>query len=164
MSNRAQFYFAAVAAQYIAAGRGRLTIVSVKTGCRFTYQLHKPKPRDDSGAAVPIFVSVLSGPSNEADYTYLGCLWPAYRGEDAPSDAFVYRHGAKSTVKPTAASAKAWAWFTSMLQRRAAANQPFDPKVVEVWHEGSCGRCGRPLTVPKSIALGLGPVCASKGH
>jgi hypothetical protein len=30
---------------------------------------------------------------------------------------------------------------------------------VEVWHEGTCGKCGRALTVPSSIENGLGPEC-----
>ena len=29
----------------------------------------------------------------------------------------------------------------------------------EIWHEGKCGRCGRKLTVPESIACGFGPEC-----
>lgn len=33
------------------------------------------------------------------------------------------------------------------------------PPSLEVWHEGRCGRCGRALTVPESIASGIGPVC-----
>jgi len=28
-----------------------------------------------------------------------------------------------------------------------------------VFHEGACGRCGRTLTVPESIASGFGPEC-----
>lgn len=31
---------------------------------------------------------------------------------------------------------------------------------IEIWHHGRCGRCARPLTVPESIQLGLGPECA----
>jgi hypothetical protein len=34
--------------------------------------------------------------------------------------------------------------------------------VVEFWHEGKCCRCGRKLTVPASIASGIGPECATK--
>jgi hypothetical protein len=30
---------------------------------------------------------------------------------------------------------------------------------LEFWHEGRCGRCGRRLTVPDSIASGYGPEC-----
>ena len=47
----------------------------------------------------------------------------------------------------------AWLW------RRITSNTALPPK-AEVWHEGSCGRCGRKLTVPESIENGLGPVCA----
>lgn len=31
---------------------------------------------------------------------------------------------------------------------------------LEIWHEGICGKCGRLLTDPVSIARGLGPECA----
>lgn len=31
---------------------------------------------------------------------------------------------------------------------------------VRVWHTGRCGRCAKELSVPESIATGLGPVCA----
>lgn len=34
---------------------------------------------------------------------------------------------------------------------------------IEFWHEGSCGVCGRKLTVPESVAAGIGPECAGKG-
>jgi hypothetical protein len=33
------------------------------------------------------------------------------------------------------------------------------PNFIEIWHEGRCGKCGRTLTVPDSIANGLGPEC-----
>ncbi len=36
------------------------------------------------------------------------------------------------------------------------------PGTLEVRHEGSCGRCGRKLTVPASIDAGIGPECAGK--
>ncbi len=34
------------------------------------------------------------------------------------------------------------------------------PDVIEVWHEGGCKCCGRTLTVPASIELGMGEICA----
>lgn len=34
------------------------------------------------------------------------------------------------------------------------------PPEIEVWHEGACCYCGRKLTVPASIELGVGPDCA----
>jgi hypothetical protein len=48
-----------------------------------------------------------------------------------------------------------WLW------RRLTQGQDL-PDKVEVWHEGRCGKCSRRLTVPESIATGLGPVCASR--
>jgi hypothetical protein len=33
------------------------------------------------------------------------------------------------------------------------------PESLEIWHEGSCLRCGRKLTVPESIESGYGPEC-----
>jgi hypothetical protein len=36
------------------------------------------------------------------------------------------------------------------------------PDFVEVWHEGFCGKCGKRLTVPNSIEIGIGPDCIKK--
>lgn len=36
------------------------------------------------------------------------------------------------------------------------------PPKAAIWHEGACGRCGRPLTDPESIARGIGPECIKK--
>ena len=35
-------------------------------------------------------------------------------------------------------------------------------RTVRCLHSGSCGRCGRKLTVPESIDTGLGPECAGR--
>jgi hypothetical protein len=31
---------------------------------------------------------------------------------------------------------------------------------TRIWHHGICGRCCKTLTVPASVATGLGPICA----
>jgi hypothetical protein len=124
--------------RFATAGRARLTLVSEKTGQRFTYQVKLKKGADDF-----FFVSVLTGSNNEADYTYLGYL----RG-----DVFVADR--KMRIGPDAPSRKAWDWFWGRLNRDQSLAQ------CEVWHEGRCGRCSRVLTVPASIMTGLGPVCA----
>ena len=36
------------------------------------------------------------------------------------------------------------------------------PDGYSINHSGACGRCGRELTTPESIKIGLGPHCASK--
>lgn len=132
---------------YILGGHGTLTVESPKTGARFTFRCHRPGPATKPGAhPVPVFVSVLSGPNNEADYRYLGAIF-----EDSK---FVITK--KSKISPDAPSARAFRWFW---ERAIAGSFPAD---LRVYHHGTCGRCGRMLTVPESIETGLGPVCAAK--
>jgi hypothetical protein len=129
--------------RFALAGNARLTLVSGKTGRRFTYRVRQFDPPD--GRPTPHFVQVLTGADNDAAYSYLGAV---FNRRD-------YRRTAKSKIAADAPSAKAWAWFWP----RALAGAL--PTELEVWHEGRCGRCGRALTVPQSIETGFGPECAS---
>lgn len=122
------------------AGRAIFTVVSKKTGSRFTYKIRK----SDDGKLH--FVAVLTGPENTSDYTYLGTIF----GERD------YRHGRKSRIGFDAPSAKAFEWFWNQAVRFGKLDQ------VEIYHEGRCCRCGRALTVPESVAAGIGPECAGK--
>lgn len=126
--------------EFVTAGNARFTLVSVKTGTRFTYKVRKAQ------AAPVSFVSVLTQADNENGYTYMGIL------KDNK-----FSHTAKSRVTAAAPSAKAFDWVWRQVEERKAL-----PAQVEVWHEGRCGRCGRALTVPESIARGIGPECFSK--
>lgn len=126
---------------FLLSGNVVFTVVSRKTGARFTFKVRQPKL--DS----PHFVSVLTGSDNDSDYSFLGSIF---------ADG-TYRHGRKSTIGQDAPSARAFAWFYGMLSDpdRLAAQ-------AEVWHEGRCCRCGRRLTVPSSIEFGIGPECAKR--
>jgi Family of unknown function (DUF6011) len=128
-------------ATFILAGNATFTIASQKTGARFTFRVRAKDKENPSFW----FVAVLTGNDNENDYEYLGTL-----GNGA------YRHGKKSRIAPDAGSAKAFAWFWKMLQGGEL------PAVCEFFHAGKCGRCGRTLTVPESVASGLGPECATR--
>lgn len=135
---------------YIRGGRGRFTIVSRKTGERFTYRVSKPK--DDSlNGRTPLFIKVLTGGDNENAYTYLGCIWPEG-----------FAHGKKSTISTDAKSYTAFDWAYRYIQRLAETGQSLDETDLEFWHEGRCSKCGRALTVPESIEAGMGPVCAGR--
>jgi hypothetical protein len=137
--------------QYVLAGRGTVTVRSVKTGQRFTFALGVPQ--DDKGMREdrhrPIFVKVLVGPDNTADYSYLGTLWTTAHG-GMPAG---FAHGRKSRIRHDAPSSKAAAWFFDRVLFDG------DLSACEVNHEGRCGRCGRTLTVPESVADGFGPEC-----
>jgi hypothetical protein len=178
--------------RYIMAGRvdaagnahgGRFTLVSRASGSRFTYRVKPPTAgkagapcrkcggsgcwqgrrnypcftckgtgvnEGAAGAGERLFVSVLTGSDNVSDYTYLGQILR----QPQPR----YEHGRKSRIGDGAPSAKAAQWFLSRLFGGG------DTSDVEVWHDGSCGRCGRDLTDPLSVSRGIGPECWEKMH
>jgi hypothetical protein len=143
MPDTARFANAPDARAFMLAGNATITLVSSTTGTRFTYKI---RAADDGDV---FFVSLLGGPDNETDYRYLGRIargvfW-AGRKIPKPGD-----------VGPEAPSSRAFKWAWEKLTKDLM------PATLEVWHEGRCGRCNRKLTVPSSIASGLGPECASK--
>jgi hypothetical protein len=126
--------------QFMLAGNATFTVRSEKTSTRFTIRVRKPN------ADTPHFVSVLSGSDNEHAYAFVGTIFA--NG--------TYSHGQRSRITPDAPAAKAARWVVE----RVIAGK--DLPNCELWHEGRCGRCGRKLTVPESIELGLGPECATR--
>lgn len=122
---------------YLLAGNAIVTITSTRTGVHYTYRIHQP---DDTS---PHFVSVLTGPNNTSDYAFIGTIF----------DRSVYRHGKKSHISAAAPSAIAFSWAWKHI---VACRIP-DSLVIQ--HSNTCGRCGRTLTDPDSLALGLGPIC-----
>lgn len=133
--------------RFILAGNATFTLKNVATGNRITYKVRQQLNED--GSYSPHFVSVLTGANNQDDYTYLGCIFDEAR----------YLHGRKSAIKPDAKTAKTFRWFWGIISNGLSV-----PDGVEFWHEGKCGKCGRPLTVPHSIETGIGPVCAIKNY
>jgi hypothetical protein len=150
---------------------------TVEVERRFTYRIQRAKPKDgEEDTHRPWFVKVLSGPQNTSDYQYLGTIF-----SDKFSGGITYRHGRKSKIHEGAASARGIAWFVRNLDRllelrvRLEKIGLFGREEVEAliadaekslnrlrfYHEGRCGKCARVLTVPASIELGLGPVCAA---
>lgn len=125
---------------YALAGSAILTVHNPHTGGRFTFRIRVSEPSPKYPNPVH-FVDVLSGPNNEADYTYIGFV--GERGRFIPS----------RKVSIDAPSVKAFSWFWTHVA---------DPSPVEVFHEGRCGKCGRTLTTPESIETGLGPVCSAR--
>ena len=131
--------------RFLFAGDAIFTIVSAKTGTRYTYSL----TRADFENKPPMwFLRLLAGPDNTANYTYMGRI---------DRDNGTILRTAKSAVSSTAPSWKAAQWALD----RAGSQTPHP--LLTIYHEGRCGACGRRLTVPDSIRTGLGPICAEKG-
>lgn len=164
-------------ARYVFGGHARFTVVSKKTGTRYTYRLSLPNSkckncgeplapgaRDCGKCAAPqaypapdpsvgpFFLKVLTGPDNEAAFEFVGTV----RLRDGyPS----YTHSRKARIGETAPSVVAAKWFFAQLAKDAGSKLD----ACEIFHDGTCCRCGRALTVPESVASGIGPICAEKG-
>jgi hypothetical protein len=144
---------ASSAFKFIMAGNAYLTLVSKKSGNRYTYRVNRSKDNEDQNTLFPTpakkpatwFVSLLKGPDNTNDYVYLGVI------QDN-----MFRLTRKSRMTSDSVPVKAFSWTFTKL---AANTLPDD---LEVWHHGRCGRCGRMLTVPESIERGIGPECVGK--
>lgn len=146
---------------FLTGGRAIFTVVSRRTGSRFTYRVSAPREDDlrPGQAHPPLFVSVLTGPDNTRDYTFLGTLFPSVpvRVGGRLSPSYAYRHGKKSRIGVDAPSAAGFEW----IWRHLTGGNP-QAEAYEFWHEGRCCRCARTLTTPDSVARGIGPDCADK--
>ncbi len=128
---------------FMLAGDATFTLVSSKTGMRFTYRVTAPRKdgKLDTDAEVR-FVKLLCGNDNENDFHYFGIIRNGH-----------FEHAQRKTrISVEAPGALAFRWFASNVESSA----------VEFFHEGRCGRCHRKLTVPESVASGLGPECAGR--
>lgn len=158
--------------EFVFAGNATFTLVSLKTGVRFTYLvrakkedlerheyereaiLHAAEHGTEMAFKPPFdvayFVNLLRGPCNESDFSYMGVL--------RRSPARFFWTQASGKVGRGAPAYKALVWMVDAMRcgREVLGRQ------LEVWHEGKCARCGRKLTVPSSIVSGLGPECAGR--
>ena len=133
------------ARNFILAGKAIFTLVSKKTGTRYTYKVtHK-----DANGPYPEkwFVSYLIGPDNWTNYRSIGQI---NKGNMTFS---LTRKAVEAGLSMHSAPVAAFNWTYDFV------NAGKEPVGVEVWHAGKCGRCGRLLTVPESISSGFGPEC-----
>ena len=129
-----------VSMNYAKAGRAVITVKSNKTGEHKTFKLTKKEyQRDDGELHVAYFVGIRRG----EDYKPMGTL---IAGEAKPN-----RITHESITKEDFAG---FAWMMRAIEAQD------DRGMAEIKHEGHCGRCGRELTDPDSIDLGIGPECA----
>lgn len=133
-----QIILTEVIRSFMLAGKAIFTLKSVKTGQRFTFKVKKAK------GDRPGLYWVSTG-INGQSFSFMGALKP-----EGYNVARVYQGDVKAS--------QAFAWFISHLK------EDFLPEVIEFWHEGRCGRCARLLTVPESIAAGIGPECIKVQH
>src|SRR4051812_27477464 len=141
--------------RFVEAGNATITVVSKKSGTRYTFRFSRPSAADtqmhnQAFSARPIWVSLLAGTDNESNYSFMGTIFPTRCMWDV-------RRSAKSKVGEDAPSWSAMMWFVESVYKHPERLVEH----AEVWHEGRCGRCGRKLTVPESIMTGFGPECSA---
>lgn len=130
--------------RFVLAGKAIFTLQGKDSRYTFRVNRAEPKPGYTNHA---YFVSLLTGPDNLSDYTYVGLLME-HSGE--------VRITRSSKYRPDSQPVRAFNWAMSRIWR----GLPIDPAVF--YHIGRCARCGRALTVPSSVESGLGPECAGK--
>lgn len=94
------------------------------------------------------FVKYLTGSDNTRDYSYLGLL---------NVENVQVRTTAKSKLNDNNLVVKLLNRTLALIW--AGDVNPMTEKGFGLHHEGRCGKCGRVLTTPTSISLGIGPEC-----
>lgn len=122
---------------YVTGGKGVVTLKS-PTGVHHSYSFRKPR---DDNKFIPntLFVYVLAG---EHRWLYAGMV-TGRLFKLTQSSRFLYDSPQARGVR----------YILRMM---------YDDKLqtpMQLFHEGVCSICGRPLTSPKSIELGIGPRC-----
>ncbi len=117
----------------------------------YTFKVRGKPDRDDASRHV-YFVSLLTGPDNESNFTYVGILLPDNGGEIRMTSKSRYRDDAIPVQLVRRVMQRI---FTDTVH-------VMEEKGFRLHHEGRCCRCGRKLTVPESIESGIGPECAGK--
>ena len=118
---------------FIFGGKAFVTFLNTNTSNRFTYKVLKHKTDDI------YFVNVLTSPDT---YTFFG----TYRNGQ-------FRHSPKARISAEAQSVKVFQFVITKLATNTLSN------LIEIYHDGRCGKCGKRLTTPNSIQYGYGPEC-----
>lgn len=135
--------------RFCLAGNAMFTIVSKKTGERFTYKISRAENKFNKKEFV-WFVNLLTGPDNSNSYNCIGRL--VEHGEFNWDFVPTAKH--RNSKSP---SILGFRFFWDHLDRTLTLHER-----LEFFHAGRCGRCGRTLTVPESVESGFGPECAGR--
>lgn len=132
---------------YMFGGKAEFTLHSLVTDKHFTYRVIEHNQKQDETVR---FVFFLAGSNNDNDFSYAGTLKKKY-GE------YYHFNATKKSPNMSTPVMQAFGWFISRLNKDDIAEDQ-----IEFLHSGTCSACGRKLTTPESIRIGMGPVCRSK--
>lgn len=134
--------------EFILAGNALFTLKSLRTDAHYTFKVERRMRIDvATGKQVAVsppswIVKVLFRPANDdaRNYRYIGAI-----------NSNKYFARATNDPQPSAIGFQ-WCW-----EHLDRCGERF-----EFNHSGRCGRCGRLLTTPESVAAGIGPECQDK--
>ena len=127
--------------KFMFAGNAHFTLVSTKTNKHYTYHIAKKKGEN------VWFVKILDHHAHE----YVGYIRKV-------NNEYKYAKGNKGKYDMNDNRVISLMWFI-----RHMNDADINDKVV-MYHAGRCCKCGRVLTDPKSIELGIGPECAKLAY
>jgi len=151
---------------FINGGFGLITVTNTRTDkhvtLRFAEPTRKGQPRDPHA---PIFVSNFQGTRGDEHtkskraWAYFGCIWRQDRETKKPISPRFWYHSAKAKggIRFDSACTKTVEWLMDITSGKRTL-----PDYMQLWHEGTCCFCGRPLTQTESIKRGYGPTCAKQ--
>ena len=118
---------------------GEITIENSKTGEWRTFKI-KTQSRDSNFAPGKRIVSLLTGSDNTTSYTSFGFV----------NDGVIHIWNKKKT--------KTFYYYKNMLEEP----ERWEERGYVYQYAGTCRSCNRKLTTPRSIKLGIGPICEKK--
>lgn len=150
---------AALDMAFLLGGHAFFTVANGR-GDHYSFRVNAPKVEEGKPAGKPVwFVSVLTGPENTSDYTYMGIIAHVrFTAGDVHGERPEFRLTGKSTYNPDSKPVRVFQWAMSIMAGDRAL-----PEGWTIQHMGKCCRCGRALTDPESIRLGIGPTCREGG-
>ncbi len=140
---------------FLFAGDAIFTLLSA-SGQRFTYRVEKREfvRRGQTETETCYWVSLLTGPHNTSDYTYLGTLKTA-------QERRFYLSPKSRVTNEQRPSVAAVSWLLARIElwEQGQTQANLLPPGMKFYHAGLCGRCKAVLTDPNSIEQGFGPEC-----
>jgi len=126
---------------YVYGGKGRFRMKSLKSEKEFVYKISPMSKRNARYDEYTFYVSLVVPGGTE----FMGVM---------KSEENRYIHSKKSYRQFDSPEVKGFRWLLEQFQ----TDSEFPP-MMEFYHMGVCSCCGKGLTDPTSIELGIGPIC-----
>ena len=126
---------------YVFGGKGGFLLRSVNTGKEYEYKINPMSVYNPNFSEYVFYISQKTEHGSE----FLGVL---------KIDENKYIHSKKSNVMYNSEVIKGILWLLKQFE----IDDEF-PVTMEFYHMGICSCCGKRLTTPLSIEIGIGPIC-----